>query len=573
LTANTDLLDPITLEVIRRRLVAIADLVDLNISRTAFSPYIYEYKDYAVAIVDPHGALICQCTGGIPIFVADVLSAAVRDGLEVYADEGIDNGDIIITNYSGTIGQHLNNVAMYTPVFANECLVAFMVVVMHWVDVGGKQIGSISLDATEIFQEGIQIRTVKLHRRGDRAEDIYRIIEHNTRLPISVLGDIASQVGGCLMGRDEIERLVERYGLPTYLSSIKSIWDTSETAVRRAISLIPDGEYNAETFLDDDGLTSEDPIRLAVKVIIRGDQFTLDLSGVAPQAISPINSGISGGGQTVARLGFRYLLVPEGDVNEGTFRPLTLVLPPGTLVSASALAPMGSYNVPLPSLVDLIIQAMSRVLPGRASAGHFGTFSTLSITGQKAGSLLPFQCHDSGFGGWGALSDADGPGPFRTMCHGDTRLIPVEVQEASYPLLIEEFSLRSDSGGAGQYRGGLGLKRIYKVLDNCKARTRFDRTKFPPWGLQGGHSGLGGSVVVQAQDGSLKDGLRGNLTLKSGDRLVVCTGGGGGFGDPLQRAREAVLLDLTRGYISEKAARDTYGLQRLKRGEENEQPN
>lgn len=555
-------LDPITVEVIRRRLVAIADGVDLNVSRTAFSPYIYEYKDYAVAIVDAEGALICQCTGGIPIFVADVMSAAVRDGLEIYADEGIERGDVIITNYSGTLGQHLNNVAMYTPIFSETTIIGFMVVVMHWVDVGGKQIGSISLDATEIFQEGIQFRSVKLHRRGIRVEDIYRIIQYNTRLPTSVMGDIESQVGGCLMGRDEVEGLIARYGVSIYRRAIQAIWTNSETAVRKAIAAIPDGEYRAETFLDNDGLTSDEPLRLAVRVIIAGDEFTLDLSGVAPQAISPINSGVSGGGQTVARLGFRYLLVPDGDVNEGTFRPLRLVLPPGTLVSADDKAPMGSYNVPLPSLVDLIIKALTAVLPDRTAAGHFGTFSTLSITGKRDKSSALFQCHDSGFGGWGALSDADGPGPFRTMCHGDTRLIPIEVQEATYPLIIEEFGLRQDSGGAGKHRGGLGLKRVYKALGPCTARTRFDRTKFPPWGLNGGHSGAPGSVEVHASTGGKTDGLRGNLMLKEGDRLVVCTGGGGGFGDPAQRDRGAVRNDVERGYVSEEAARDVYGFTR-----------
>ena len=554
--------DPVTVEVIRRRLVAIADQVDVNITRTAFSPYIYEYKDYAVAIVDRNGGLICQCSGGIPIFVADVLGASVRDGLSLYGHKGFERGDIIITNYSGTVGQHLNNVVMYTPVYANNGadLVAFMIVVMHWVDVGGKQIGSVSLDATEIFQEGIQLRTIKLHRKGERVEDVYRIIEHNTRLPVSVLGDIASQVGGCYMGRDEIEVLIRRYGLETYKRALEAIWAQSEKAAKLQILAIPNGEYTASTFLDSDGLTSDEPLLLAVTVIVDDDRLILDFSNVAAQAKSPINSGISGGGQTVARLAFRYLIVPEGDVNEGTFRPLGLVLPEGTIISASALAPMGSYNVPLPSLIDLVIKALSPVMPFRTSAGHFGTFSSLMITGRAPLSDALFQCHDSGFGGWGALHDQDGPGPFRTMCHGDTRLIPIEVQEASYPLEIEEFTLRTDSGGAGEFRGGLGLKRVYRVLADCTARTRFDRTKFPPWGLNGGGDGAPGDVEVVRPDGSRQSGLRDNLKLSAGDRLVVYTGGGGGHGVPTNRDNSRVQNDIRQGYVSENAACSIYGL-------------
>ncbi len=556
--------DPVTVEVIRRRLVAIADQIDVNVSRTAFSPYIYEYKDYAVAIVDASGDLICQCSGGIPIFVADVISATVKDGIEIYGSAGFSLGDIVVSNYSGTVGQHLNNVVMYTPVFSpgGDHVIAFMVVVMHWVDVGGKQLGSISLDATDIFQEGIQLRTVKMHKGGEKMDDVYRIIRHNTRLPDSVMGDIDSQVGGCLMGRVEIEALIAKYGLDTFQAAIELIWRQSETAARRAIKEIPDGEYRATTFLDSDGLTSDEPVQLTVKVIISGDKFTVDLSGVAPQAKSPINSGRSGGGQTVARLAFRYLIIPEGDVNEGSFRPLELVLPPGTLVSADALAPMGSYNVPLPSLIDLVIKALSDVMPDRTAAGHFGNFSTLAITGRREDGGELFQCHDSGFGGWGALCDQDGPGPFRTMCHGDTRLVPIEVQEATYPLLIEEFSLRQDSGGAGAFRGGLGLQRAYKMLAPCEILTRFDRTKFPPWGLMGGHAGASGDVEVVAQDGSIRGGLRENLKLSAGDRLVVKTGGGGGYGDPKSRSRESIKADLQHGYISEEAAQTIYGRER-----------
>ena len=246
--AATDL---VTVEVIRRRLVAIADEVDVNITRTAFSPYIYEYKDYAVGIVDANGDLICQCTAGMPVFVADVMRAAVQDGLALYGRDKLFDGDLVLTNYAGTIGQHLNNVTMYTPIYAPAGgeLIAFMVVVMHWIDVGGRDVGSISKFATDIFQEGIQFRTVKLQSRGEPVREIYRMIEHNTRFPVEMMGDINSQIGGCLLGRDSVAELTGRYGCATFLRAIGTIWNQSEAEARAAIAAIPDGTYTATATL------------------------------------------------------------------------------------------------------------------------------------------------------------------------------------------------------------------------------------------------------------------------------------------------------------------------------------
>ncbi len=421
-------IDPVTVEVIRRRLVAIADEVDVNITRTAFSPYIYEYKDYAVGLVDARGDLICQCTAGMPVFVADVMRAAVQDGLQIYGPDRLHDGDIVVTNYAGTIGQHLNNVTMYTPIRVLGELIGFMVVVMHWIDVGGRDVGSLSKFATDIFQEGIQFRTVKLRSRGEPVLEMVRMIEHNTRFPIEMMGDINSQIGGCVMGRDRVADLVERYGVETFRRALTIIWDQSEAEARAAIRAIRDGTYTAEATLDDDGL-NPGSLPCKVTVVVAGDEMTIDLSALPAEVNAPMNSGRSGGGSTVARLAFRYLLLPEGDANEGTFRPLKLILPEGTIVSARPTAPMGAYNSALPMLIDLVIRALGPAMPDRVAAAHYGTFATLAYAGRQPDGGAFWQCHDIGFGGWGALCDMDGPGPFRTMCHGDTRLIPIELHE------------------------------------------------------------------------------------------------------------------------------------------------
>ncbi|MGB6753746.1 MAG: hydantoinase B/oxoprolinase family protein [Xanthobacteraceae bacterium] len=559
-------IDPVTVEVIRRRLVAIADEVDTNITRTAFSPYIYEYKDYAVGIVDANGDLICQCTAGMPVFVADVMRAAVQDGLELYGRDELFEGDIIVTNYAGTIGQHLNNVTMYTPIHAAKHgeplgeLLGFMVVVMHWIDVGGRDVGSISKFATDIFQEGIQFRTVKLQSRGEKVREMYRMIEHNTRFPVEMMGDINSQIGGCLLGRDSVAELAGRFGTDTFRRAIIMIWNQSEAEARAAIAAVPNGTYTAEATLDNDGL-NPDPLPCKVTVIIKGDEMTIDLSALPREVNAPMNSGRSGGGSTVARLAFRYLLLPEGDANEGTFRPLKLILPEGTIVSANPTAPMGSYNSALPMLIDLVIRALGSAMPDRVAAAHYGTFSTLAYAGRHPDTGAFWQCHDSGFGGWGALHDMDGPGPFRTMCHGDTRLIPIELHEASYPFMFESFSLRTDSGGAGEFRGGLGLERRYLMLAPARISTRIERTLSPAWGLNGGGEGKPGAAIIERADGTTQNALKDVVMLRDGDRVRTHTGGGGGFGDPKRRDLERLRTDLRRGYISAEAARDVYGLE------------
>jgi N-methylhydantoinase B len=559
LTAAGSALDPVTVEVIRRRLVAIADEVDVNITRTAFSPYIYEYKDYAVGIVDHAGDLICQCTAAMPVFVADVMRAAVRDGLDIYGADDLNQGDVVINNYAGVIGQHLNNMAMYTPIHVAGALIGFMVVVMHWIDVGGRDVGSTSKFATDIFQEGTQFRTVKLRACGAPVREIYRMIEHNTRFPVEMMGDINSQIGGCLMGRDEVAVLAERYGVATFRAALTTIWDQSEAAARAAIRAIPDGAYAAEAVLDDDGL-NPGTLPCRVTVIVAGDEMTVDLSALPREVNAPMNCGRYGGGETVSRLAFRYLILPEGDANEGTFRPLKLVLPEGTIVSARPTAPMGSYNSALPTLIDLVIRALGSALPDRVAAGHYGTFATLAFAGRRPDSAAFWQCHDSGFGGWGALLGQDGPGPFRTMCHGDTRMIPVEVHEATYPFLIEGFALRTDSGGPGEFRGGLGLTRRYLMLAPTRMSTRVERTQCPAWGLHGGHDGAPGSVTITAADGATRTALKDVVQLDAGDRVRVETGGGGGYGDPRRRDRNKVRDDVRKGYVSPETARTIYGL-------------
>ena len=250
-------IDPIQLEIIRHGLVAIPNEIDANITRTAFSPLVYEYKDFATGVVDPEGRLVAQGSGSIPIFVANALGNAVRDGLEIYGADNMHEGDVIISNHAGTLGQHLNNVVMYTPVFAGpdrDELFGFMCVLVHWIDIGGSSVGSCSAsDATEIFQEGIRIPALKLFEAGVENETLIKLIEMNVRLPDRVIGDLKAQFAACRTGARELGKLAERYGVETAAMYFDELLDYAERMTRAEISTWPDGTYSFTDYIDDDG--------------------------------------------------------------------------------------------------------------------------------------------------------------------------------------------------------------------------------------------------------------------------------------------------------------------------------
>jgi N-methylhydantoinase B len=557
-------IDPITLEVIRHGIISICDQIDANMTRTAFSPYIYEYKDYAVGFVGLAGELLAQSTGGMPVFVADSVGMAVLDGLAVYGRDKLHKGDVILCNHAAVQGQHLNNTVMYTPVFAGgggEELIGFFAVNCHWIDIGGSAIGSVSYSSTDIFMEGLQLRSIKLWSKGEPIEEVYRIIENNTRFPLELLGDIEAQLGGCLLGRDLTQALADKYGPEVFLDALATILDQCEAATRAKIRAIPDGIYAHEAFLDNDGVRDE-RIPINVKVIIDGDEMTIDYSAMSPQVRGCINSGYYGGGRTTARVAFKYLIATDEPANAGTFRPLRMILPPGKLLSAEPTAAMGLYSIPFPTVIDCIIKALEPALPARVTGAHFGTFSSLSFAGKRTDTGALFKANDSGHGGWGACTAHDGAGPFRTMAHGDTRLIPIELQESMYPFRVEEFLLRQDSGGPGKWRGGLGFEKQYLLLAPCELWANFDRIGCPPWGVQGGGHGKSGEVFIFRNGATKPERLykTEGCALQPGDRVRMATGGGGGYGDPRDRPVELVARDVRRGVVSRESARRDYGV-------------
>ena len=553
--------NPITAEIIRYGLLSIPNQIDVNITRTAYSPLVYEYKDYAVGIVDPEGRLISQSQGGIPLFVANALGTAVLDGIHVHGPDGIVEGDVLISNHAGTLGQHLNNVVMYTPVFECGACVAFMCVLVHWIDVGGMVVGSIApVGATEIYQEGIQYRSVKLWSSGESMKDVYRIIENNTRFPRQLLGDIESQLAGCLMGRDLIAAQVRKYGIETVRGAIELMWQRSEAAARAAIQKIPDGVYRAGSFLDNDGADLETKMPIEVEVSVEGDEMTVDFSGIAEQVNGPINSGREGGAVTAARIAFKYIAAPDEPTNDGSFRPLHVVIPDGKFLSASHDAPMGLYSAPLPTVIDTVVKALVDAAPEHVAAAHHGNFCIHTLTGYDPRTGERFHNLSAADGGWGASHGHDGPAHYKTMAHGDTLAIPVEVQEALFPLRVERWQVRQDSAGAGEWRGGTGLDKVVTPLVPCHVHVFNERTGCPPWGILGGHDGAAPRIAIERPGQAPEEARKANVPVGPGDRVHVLTSGGGGYGDPLMRDTDRVATDVRLGYISREAAWRDYGV-------------
>lgn len=557
---TADRIDPVALEIIRTGLQSIPDLIEADLMRTAFSPLIYEYKDYAVGLVDGAGRSIALASHGLPGFLTNVLGAAVRDGISIYGIDGIEPGDVIISNHAATMGQHLNNVIMYTPVFGKESRpVAFMAVNVHWIDIGGSYPGScLGTDTTELIQEGLQLRTVKLFRRGERVDDIFRVIEYNTRQPEMLLGDVEAQYAGCIKGKHLFETLMARHGEQNLFNAIEQIWTNSAAAACAAIREVPEGTYEAESFMDDDGIDIGRPIPIRIKVIIQNGQFTVDYSGVADQVKGPYNSGIMGGGDASARVAFKYLFSPQEPVNEGSFAPVRIILPEGKLISAAATAPLGYYQTPLSTVIDTIIAAVAPAMFDRVAAGHHGALGVFGFSGTNPRTGRFFNFFDTAHGGWGASARGDGVGPYKTIRHADNKDIPVETLEALYPVLIERYAWRTDSGGAGRHRGGLGLDKVIRVLAPGNFNISFERFGCPPWGLAGGLAGTSACAEVETADGIKPVRKLSRCPLTAGDHVHLHTGGGGGYGPPQERDPVRIEADLNSGYISKSQATGTY---------------
>ncbi|MFJ3802588.1 hydantoinase B/oxoprolinase family protein [Streptomyces sp. NPDC090088] len=551
--------DPVTLEILRANLVAITDEMKTNLRRTAYNAIIYEAQDFTVGLFDRNGDTV-SIGLGLPMFVGG-LSQAIKAKIEHYGYDGIEPGDILLTNDAYIMGSHLNHMIFTVPIFADGEIVAFASSMAHWLDVGGVLGGT----TQDIYSEGLQVPIVKIFKRGVQDDELTRIIRTNVRFADLALGDLRAQIAAIRTGERRLTELIERYGADVVTHGFELIYERGEALARHAVEAIPDGEYVAETTMDDDGVTLGKPVPIKVRVVIEGDLMTIDLSGVSPQVAGYFNSGATAG-RSAAQVAFKFLTSPhEYPVNEGSLRPVRIVLPPGLVVSATKPAAMRWWMTYPMTIIDCVFRALAQAVPGGTIAGHHADLAVLNLYGTDpaSGRLFLYNGGAQG-GGWGATAAKDGENATICINDGDTHNTPVEVSEAKYPsLLVERYALRPDSGGPGRHRGGLGT--VYEIRTDTPVRlnTFMERTRSAPWGIDGGGDALPNRISLLTADGepiAFRNGKVDSRPVGAGDRIVVETGGGGGYGPPHERPVDDVVRDVRAGYVTAEAAREHYGV-------------
>jgi N-methylhydantoinase B len=520
---------------------------------------IYEVRDFCTALVNTAGELICQNVGGVSHFVAD-LGVIITDAIKRYGRDGFAPGDVLITNHQAVAGQHLNNIVIYAPYFHDGELMMFAMVRAHWIDVGGMSTGfGAGPTVADPWLEGLQLDQLKIYEAGKLNETLYRVLKDNIRFPESSLGDMKSQMAACRLAARRMDELFAKYGRDTMLAAIARIFEETEAKCRNVVSQLADGVYEAQSALDEDGVTPGEPVPIRARVTIDKGAMTIDLSGCSQERRAALNSRTLAG----ARVAYKALTGPLDPVNEGSFRALKVIIPEGNIMMARFPAPMSSWSVIVPMVVDTIVAALAPAMPQRVPAGHHGLLGgTVVFFGVHPQTKRRFVVQSIEGGGWGGRPFEDGESGTVSVCQGDVRNGSIEGIELKCPVLVEARALRTDSGGAGKYRGGLGIDmRVRNLVEGKWNFELVKRTQCPPWGLWGGEPGEYGTYLLREPGEREFRAARGvHRPVPVGSEVIVRTGGGGGWGDPLERDVKAVCADVREDFVSRQAAGEDYGV-------------
>ncbi len=555
---GANLADPVLTEIIRNGVLSVTEEMKTNLTRTAYNMIIYEALDFTVGLYTAEGETV-SIGLGLPMFIRG-MAETIKAKLRHFGVENLHPGDILITNDSYTTGSHLNHVTLSLPIFHEGRLSGFACCMAHWMDVGGVLGGQ----TTDIYSEGLQIPILKYQDRGVVNQDLVDIIRMNVRIPERGIGDLRAQVTAVKTGERRFMELLSRYGRSHVLSAIRNIMDQSEIAARARTRSIPDGIYEAESYMDDDGVDVGKRIPIKVRIEKRGEEMTVDLSEVSKQVRGGFNSGLTTG-YGCAQVAYKCLTSPtDYPINEGSFRALKVKLTPGTVVTAVKPAAMRMWMTFPMTVVDTILKAMERAIPERTIAAHHADLIIASISGisRNDGRFFMAGAGPMG-GGWGAKLTEDGMSATVCLNDGDTHNSPCEQMESKYPILFERHALREDSCGAGKHRGGLGSEQVIQARSPVMVTVQVDRVHCRPWGLAGGMEGLGNEVALSIGGKSvdpLPSGKVFNQQLRSGDSFTLRAAGGGGFGSPLARPPEKVAHDVRQGYVTREAADTLYGV-------------
>ena len=547
--------DPITFELFRNAIFAIADEMALTVFRTTYSGVLKDNMDYSTAFCDANGKLVAQGLtlpghlGSIPT----ALDAVVAK----YGDD-IAPGDVFVMNDPFEGGMHLPDIFLFKPIYQDGRRLAFAATICHHTDVGGRVAGSNASDSTEIYQEGLRIPALKLYRAGERNETLFALIEKNVRLPVKVFGDLRAQLAACHIAERQFQGLVARYGADAVTELMAGVIDHAERLTRSALRELPDGQWSFEDWIDDDGVELEKPIRLFVTMTKRGDRMTVDWTGTDPQVKGAINNTYSYS-KAASYTAIRSVLPANIPNNEGVFRAIEVVAPPGTIANGVLPAACAARGLTGFRMVDCAFGCLAMMLPDRVFAASDGGNTGITIGGYYE-DRTPFIYVDFTCGAWGARPWADGLDGNSNM-FANMASHSVEVTEAEQPIRIEAYEFVPDKAGPGKYRGGVPFRRDYRFLEKEGVlQVRSDRRRFRPYGLYGGQPGRPSWnwLNPETENRSLASKL--TMTIRRGEVFRHEVAGAGGYGDPLQRDVNAVERDVRNELVSVVAARADYGV-------------
>jgi len=523
---QTDMFDPVTLEVLRNALEATAQEMGGVLRLTSFSPNIKERMDASCAIFDARAQLIAQAEH-VPIHLGSMLRAV---GPTIAAVGALDPGDVVIVNDPFVGGAHLPDITLVAPVHAGDALIGYVATRAHHSDVGGMEPGSMPGKSSEIYQEGIVIPPVRLYRRGELQGDVMRLILANVRTATERRGDLNAQLAAIRIGERRLGELARRYGVRVLAEGFDAILDYAERRMRNRIAELPPGTYFAEDCLDDDG-SSDEPVLVKLRVEVAGDRLTLDFAGSSAQRRGNINAVAP---MTHSAVFFAVKVLTDATIpaNAGILRPVTILIPPGSFLDAQPPAAVCAGNTETSQRVsDTVLKAFAELAPARIPAASQGTMNLIGIGGTDPRSGRSYTYIETIAGGQGGRPGGDGMDG--VQCNmTNTMNTPVEALEISYPLRVERYELREGSGGAAQHRGGHGVIRSLTVIDHeARVSLQSDRRRFPPYGLRGGLDGTTGRNWMRDRVGNVRE-LPGkvSLTLRAGETVGVETPGGGGWG-------------------------------------------
>src|ERR1700722_4057189 len=552
----TETIDPITFEGVSNALSTTADEMALTIMRSAYSQVVRDTMDYSTALCDRNGAVIAQ---GLTLAVQlGAFPDAMRNLMQQFGD-AMHPGDVFVFNDPyGAGGQHLPDIYIIKPIFLDGSLEGYAATMAHHCDVGGLTPGSVAIHATEIFQEGLRLPIVKLYERGQPNSTAFRIIERNTRQPVQVIGDLKAQVAACAAGERGMLELLRKYGADRLMVYLDERQSRAERLMRAEIAALPDGEYCSTDYLDGYG-ENPVPIRIEVRLIVKGDEIIVDMTGTSPQVPAAINCPIAMS-NSVAYCAIRCIGGPDIPNCDGYMRPITVTAPSGTIVNPVLPAACAARGVIGYRVFDAIMGALAQIVPEKVIAASEGGPTLFSIGGYDRGRV--FVLTEVMVGTWGARAGQDGVEGISNPAANLSNQ-PVELIEAELPLQVVHYGLVPDSGGPGRFRGGLAYTRAWRLLaEEAVFTVRADRKFHPPYGLAGGKAGRPSRNVLRTSSGQrvLPPMPMEGLVLRRGDSFHHDGAGGGGYGDAFARDPALVLEDVLDEKVSIEAARRDYGV-------------